>query len=103
MLIMHNRKTKYLPKRVMGQHYLINDKIARRIAEFVLRNPEERAIIEIGPGKGALTRWLIPGARIFIGIELEKSSCENLQKLYDKHQEVHLIKGDILKWPNDSP
>ena len=94
---MHDTTTAYLPKRVMGQHYLINRGIARRIARFVLNGEPEEAILEIGPGKGALTRWLVTGAKTYIGVELERSSYENLSKIYGKQQGIHLIRGDILK------
>lgn len=46
-----------LPKKSLGQHFLVNDDICRRIVNLLELNPDDQ-ILEIGPGPGALTRFL---------------------------------------------
>lgn len=55
------------PKKSLGQHFLINDGITRRICALLEPEPEDQ-ILEIGPGPGALTRYLLaaPHARLLV-------------------------------------
>lgn len=46
------------PKKSLGQHFLINDSVCKRIVKL-LQPAEEDQILEIGPGPGALTRHLL--------------------------------------------
>ncbi len=47
-------------KKSLGQHFLIDDNICRRIVAALDTGPEDR-VVEIGPGAGALTRFLVQG------------------------------------------
>ena len=46
------------PKKNLGQHFLRNEDIARQIAESIVSEPKN--VLEIGPGMGVLTKYLIP-------------------------------------------
>ena len=47
-----------IPKKSLGQNFLIDKNIARKIAQLC-NKPKEKIIIEVGPGKGALTDQII--------------------------------------------
>ena len=47
------------PKKKLGQHFLNDLNIAQKIVE-ILQNHEGKNILEIGPGMGVLTQYIIP-------------------------------------------
>lgn len=86
------------PKKHLGQHFLTDSKIAERIAQLVHLVPAED-VLEIGPGKGILTRHLLqqPGKHV-CAIEIDHESCQYL-KQNDILHEPDLIEGDFLNLP----
>ena len=46
------------PKKYLGQHFLIDDIISERISETISKTNKVN-LLEIGPGKGALTKFLL--------------------------------------------
>jgi len=83
------------PKRKFGQNFLTDDNIAKDIVSF-LSDSKTKTIIEIGPGKGILTNYLlkISGKEIkFVEIDEECVSY-----LINKHPNIekHLINDDFL-------
>ena len=83
-------------KKRLGQHFLKNEDIAKRIAESV-RTPNAH-VLEIGPGMGVLTQFLLqqPFADFSV-IELDEESVEYLQEHFPQLGE-NLIAGDFLKF-----
>lgn len=79
----------------MGQHFLKNEDIARRIAEAV-RTPDAY-VLEIGPGMGVLTQYLLqqPFADLSV-VELDEESVAYLQQHFPQLGE-NLIAGDFLR------
>ncbi|MBQ0154126.1 MAG: 16S rRNA (adenine(1518)-N(6)/adenine(1519)-N(6))-dimethyltransferase RsmA [Bacteroidales bacterium] len=78
-------------KKSLGQHFLKDLGVARRIAETA---PAGR-ILEIGPGMGVLTQFLLSNPQIHLtAIELDS---ESVQYLHEWYPELHLIEGDFLK------
>ena len=59
-----------MPKKHLGQHFLSDPRILERIARFADFVPED-TVIEIGPGKGSLTKVLARKARHVIAIEID--------------------------------
>ena len=82
-------------KKRLGQHFLKNEDIARRIAEAV-RTPDAH-VLEIGPGMGVLTQFLLqqPFADFSV-IELDEESVAYLQEHFPQLGD-NLIAGDFLK------
>jgi len=83
------------PKKKFGQNFLTDDSIAKDIVSF-LSDSKTKTIIEIGPGKGILTNYLlkISGKEIkFVEIDEECVSY-----LINKHPNIekHLINDDFL-------
>jgi 16S rRNA (adenine1518-N6/adenine1519-N6)-dimethyltransferase len=64
------------PKKSLGQHFLNDQNIARKIAESIDGQPE--MVLEIGPGMGILTRFLHEKHTDFKVVEIDKESVEYL-------------------------
>lgn len=78
-------------KKSLGQHFLKDLGIARKIAETVSAGPT----LEIGPGMGVLTQYLLQNSQIDLtAIELDHESVEYLHEWYP---DLKLIEGDFLK------
>ena len=90
---MYNDKVR--AKKRLGQHFLKNEDIARRIAEAV-RTPDAY-VLEIGPGMGVLTQYLLqqPFADLSV-VELDEESVAYLQQHFPQLGE-NLIAGDFLR------
>ena len=78
-------------KKFLGQHFLTDLSVAQKIAETVTSG----RTLEIGPGMGVLTQYLLKNPQIELtAIELDRESVAYLQEWYP---ELHLIEGDFLK------
>ena len=78
-------------KKFLGQHFLKDLSIAQRISETITSGPT----IEIGPGMGVLTQYLLKNPNIQLtAIEIDRESVVYLKEWYP---ELHLIEGDFLK------
>lgn len=85
---------KVRPKKYLGQHFLTDDSIAARVADSL---PEKSAesLVEVGPGMGMLTQFLIARNRDLYPIEIDKESVEYLTEHYPALKE-NIIYGDFL-------
>lgn len=84
----------------MGQHFLIDGNVVRKIVEAGQVSRGD-AIVEIGPGAGALTMALAGcGARV-TALELDRGLIRLLQDLFEPYPTVTVIQGDALQveWP----
>ena len=89
--------SKVRAKKHLGQHFLKDIGIARDIAHSLSLNNYSK-VLEVGPGMGVLTQFLIPlDAETFV-IEIDKESVSYLKKHYPE-LDNHLIEGDFLKLP----
>ncbi|MBZ5721597.1 MAG: 16S rRNA (adenine(1518)-N(6)/adenine(1519)-N(6))-dimethyltransferase RsmA [Acidobacteriia bacterium] len=79
----------------LGQHFLANDAAALRIVE-ALGDISNRTVLEIGPGRGALTSLLLRRARRLIAIELDRVLSAQLRMNFALAPNVEIIEGDIL-------
>jgi len=80
-------------KKSLGQNFLVDARVTRRILAAVSPQPED-IIIEIGPGTGALTRLLIEKNRV-IAVEIDTRLIEELQSL--SQQNLTVIEADALE------
>lgn len=88
------------PKKSLGQHYLIDKNIIRKIiagAGF----DSSRPVVEVGPGRGALTLPLARKVNRLFAVEKDAQLAGELEaKLSESGiSSVDVIKGDILRWP----
>ena len=89
-------------KKFLGQHFLTDLTVARKIAETITPpqpSPQGREkaiqVLEVGPGMGVLTRFLLQNPDIQLtAIEIDRESVAYLKEWYP---ELHLIEGDFLK------
>lgn len=83
-------------KKHLGQHFLKDQNIARKITE-ALDIKQWSGVLEVGPGTGVLTHWLleIPGIN-FRAVEIDNESVAFLEKRY-AGREPFIIRGDFLR------
>ena len=83
------------PKRKFGQNFLTDDNIAKDIVSF-LSDSKTKTIIEIGPGKGILTKYLLKISHKEIKfVEIDEECISYLKNKYP-NIEKHLINDDFL-------
>ena len=86
-----------LPKKSLGQNFLIEKNIIKKIIS--LTDFKNKDILEIGPGKGALTdEILTKNPKSLVLIEKDFLLTQNLKKKYFLKKEVKIFNADILKF-----
>lgn len=82
-------------KKHLGQHFLNDENIAKKIVDAVLEENSPNALIEIGPGTGVLTKHLIHLPN-FWALDIDTESIEFLRNTYPEH--LHkIVEGDFLE------
>ena len=82
-------------KKHLGQHFLTDENIAKKIVDG-LSFENYHKVLEVGPGMGVLTKYLLEkDAEIFVA-EIDAESVDYLKKNYPKLQKNHFT-GDFLK------
>lgn len=89
------RKPPYARKR-FGQHFLTDPSIITQIIAGARIAPEDH-IIEIGPGRGALTRPLVERGASLTIVELDRDLVAGLKSEFEGNRQVKVVEGDILK------
>tara|TARA_Y200000002_G_C22663851_1_gene657056 strand:- start:776 stop:1561 length:786 start_codon:yes stop_codon:yes gene_type:complete len=85
------------PKKSLGQNYLIDLNIIKKIIN--LTNISNRHILEIGPGKGALTEEILKKKpKSLTLIEKDNTLCEKLIFKYKNQENIIIYNKDILKF-----
>ena len=90
-----------MAKRHLGQVFLYDTSILRRIIQ-IAQLSEEDLVVEIGPGRGSLTRMLAESAKNVIAIELDERLFEELKVRLAGCDNVLLIHEDALKYPYEN-
>lgn len=86
--------TRVHPKKNLGQHFLKDRGIARKVAESLTGNGYN-AVLEIGPGTGILTEYLL--ARNFADFRVIEIDNESVHYLKEKYPDLEgIIRGDFL-------
>ena len=80
----------------MGQHFLNDEGIARRIVDALLDKDKSTPAIEIGPGTGVLTQFLIHELPNFFALDVDAESVAHLKEKYPLKQKQILL-ADFLK------
>ncbi|MEW6542942.1 MAG: 16S rRNA (adenine(1518)-N(6)/adenine(1519)-N(6))-dimethyltransferase RsmA [Nitrospirota bacterium] len=88
------------PLKRLGQHFLVDPNIARKIVVLAGIRPDE-TVIEIGPGRGVLTRALCERAKRVIAIELDPKLGRYLDETLGGCRNLDLRIGDALDFPYD--
>lgn len=83
------------PKKFLGQHFLTDLNVAHRIADTVDACPGI-PVLEVGPGMGVLTQYIIPKEREFKVVEIDFDSVPYLHEHFPQLGD-NIIEGDFLK------
>jgi 16S rRNA (adenine1518-N6/adenine1519-N6)-dimethyltransferase len=83
-------------RKSLGQHFLTDRRILARIAD-ALSPTNDETVIEIGPGRGALTDILVQRAGRLIAIEYDRALAAMLRDRYASRPDVRIVEGDILE------
>ena len=79
----------------LGQHFLASETTALRIVE-ALGDVSKATVLEIGPGRGAITEILAQTAQRLIAVELDRVLSAQLRMKFSLHPNVEIIEGDVL-------
>lgn len=83
------------PKKFLGQHFLKNEEIASRIVDS-LEVDEGANVLEIGPGTGVLSKYLLERDLKLMLIELDRDSVTWLRSNFEDIDNL-VVEGDFLK------
>ena len=85
------------PRKRLGQHWLRDQQVLRRIVAAARVGPEDR-LLEIGPGRGALTDHLLatPAAAV-LAVELDHHLIAGLERRFGADERFSLLHGDALE------
>ncbi|MCC6816839.1 MAG: ribosomal RNA small subunit methyltransferase A [Saprospiraceae bacterium] len=86
---------KVYAKKSFGQHFLNQPRIIQKIAQHILSFTYDN-VLEIGPGKAALTSQLIDKVKNFVAIDADKDMIDYLHLIYP-NQKNQLLLADVLK------
>jgi len=90
------KKYKISPVKWLGQNFLIDEKVLRKIIEAAELS-ENDIVLEVGPGIGNLTAELAKRVKKVIAIEKDKKMVEILRETLKNFTNIEIIEGDILK------
>ena len=79
----------------LGQHFLASDEAAERIVD-ALGDVSGATVLEIGPGRGAITEILARRAQRLIAVEVDRVLSAQLRMQFALQPNVEIIEGDIL-------
>jgi len=85
----------FRPKKRLGQHFLINEGAIGSICDVALASSAS-AILEIGPGRGALTGYLLKSWRPLWAVELDSDACQLLEHRYGSAANFNILHGDAV-------
>lgn len=84
-----------MARRKLGQHYLIQGRTLERIAAAACPGPEP-LVIEIGPGRGALTRRLLARAERVVAVEIDAWLVDHLRREFASEPRLEVVHADVL-------
>ena len=91
------------PKKNLGQHFLVDLNIAKRIADTVDEPYQDLPVLEVGPGMGVMTQYLVKKPRPLKVVEIDRESVAYLKEtLFREHEGGDvIIEGDFLRMDLD--
>ncbi|MBI9078180.1 MAG: ribosomal RNA small subunit methyltransferase A [Pseudodesulfovibrio sp.] len=93
---MQDERPKYRAKKSLGQNFLIDQNICHKIVNAINPGPDDH-IIEIGPGRGALTEFIVEASpKKFTVIEMDSNLADRLEEDWPT---LNVVRADALKYP----
>ncbi|MCP9447393.1 MAG: 16S rRNA (adenine(1518)-N(6)/adenine(1519)-N(6))-dimethyltransferase RsmA [Nitrospira sp.] len=87
-----------VPIKRLGQHFLIDPNIVRKIVSLAALTPKD-SVLEIGPGRGILTIELCRIANRVTAIEIDRRLYAYLTEQYPDRSNLHLVPADAMVYP----
>lgn len=87
-------------KKSYGQHFLNNEALAEQIASSLKRSDAYDTVLEVGPGKGVLTKYLLSKVFELVVVEADRDMVFYIKKHFPSLVE-NIIEADFLKVPLD--
>ena len=84
------------PKKNLGQHFLTDLSIAKRIADTVDEPYANLPVLEVGPGMGVMTQYLVEKPRPLKVVEIDRESVAYLNENFPKLRE-NILGADFLR------
>lgn len=84
-----------IPSKRRGQNFLVDKSIRKRMIDLLELNPDD-AVVEIGPGFGALTIELAEQCRTLTAVEVDTRLMASLQLRFERKPNVRLISASVL-------
>ena len=84
------------PRKRFGQHFLTDGRVLDAIAD-ALGPISDRTVVEIGPGRGALTDRLVERAGRVVAIEVDRDLVQHLRARYAGKLNVEIVEADVLQ------
>lgn len=86
------------PKKALGQHFLTDLSIAKRIADALVTDTQaQTSVLEVGPGMGVLTQYLLERPELNLtAVEIDRESVDYLLLNFPKIN-GHLVEADFLR------
>ncbi|MEK9502124.1 16S rRNA (adenine(1518)-N(6)/adenine(1519)-N(6))-dimethyltransferase RsmA [Gaopeijia maritima] len=85
-------------RRSLGQNFLVDGNLQRRIVEALGAGPDDE-VLEIGPGRGALTLHLEGTSRRLVLVELDDEFARHWSATFEGRPDVTVVHGDVLSVP----
>ena len=85
------------PRKRFGQNFLTDERVVHGIVSAISPRADEQ-LVEIGPGLGALTRWLLPECGRLDVVELDRDLVEVLRAKFATEEKLHIHSADALKF-----
>ena len=89
-----------LARKRLGQHYLVDDLVIEQIIALIAPRADD-GIVEIGPGRGALTAALVASGARVEAIEIDRELHAALQSDFARAENLHIHLADALKFEFD--
>ncbi len=86
-----------MKKRPLGHNFLVDHEVAREIVRSSRVSGDDH-VLEIGPGKGVLTQYLLEKAGSLTAIEVDPKLCAGLRERFGAHENFRLLEADALKY-----
>lgn len=93
----HNNEAPHRARKRFGQNFLIDHGVIREIVRAIHPRPDD-CIVEIGPGKGAITALLADACHHLRVIELDRDLVPWLKVKFEKHPDFQLFQTDALQF-----
>lgn len=83
------------PKKILGQNFLVDENIQRKIVQSCALKPTDN-VLEIGAGRGELTKLIVKKAAWVYALEIDSYLCSSLKDKLKEFPNLSIINKDIL-------